>query len=789
MTTIKVKQHPESRTSTRQRLIFINLLLLFLLTIVVSVVAIQRQLSIEDHARFVDEQFRIGSLFSALSESHLDIQQLLLLHNGQSSHDVEQFGRDYDKLRQLIEAQITTLQEDRFVIDLGETAQASLTQYVVTWQELDDILSQEPKRAYDLIQLAFLSGYLSKMESLMGNLFEVTEANMTGAHWLWDQHARTLRNSLIGAMVLFLLLVAWTLYLFWQFIKEYQAIASAFQTSELRHRVLLETIPDVVLRRTRSGIYTDFKPAKTFGDFLPSADFIGKHVSEILPPEIAKLSTAAAERALDSGQEQTYEYRMPKRLTGVISDFEARVIPSGNDEVQVIVRDITADKVESERQQQAQRLESLGILAGGIAHDFNNLLTSMMAQLSWAQLKLQRNELPIGQVDKALVATERAADLTRQLLAYAGKGHAQVVALDLNQLIGDNQGMLETALPNRSELQITLAKNLPLIEADRGHIQQVVMNIALNAAEALQPKKSGQSDGAPDVDNPNQSPTPQPHASALAQSIPCVRIVTALEEITTKPLRPNAMGHDLQPGRYVVLRIQDNGIGMDEEIIKRIFDPFFSTKKRGHGLGLAATLGIVRSYRGSIFVDSQPGVGTTFNVFFPAIQSELSRSDEEAADNAEVSEAEATEAEAPAAVEEEAAAAVEQSPASTAPTILVIDDENFVREVVIDILEGEGFRLLQASNGQDGIAQVQRYPNEIDLVLLDMKMPGLSGGETLKILHEIEPTLKVILSSGYSEHEIAPFLQSTAAIDFLAKPYQLEQLIERVNRGLATPYP
>jgi len=733
-------------------MILSNLLFLFLLVVVITGAVIQRQLSVEEHARFSDERFEIGSILFKIQEAHLHLQQMILLNYEQESLGGEQFRNDYKEVRQRVEEALTIWQEKHADLNLGEEGQAHLTQYVAYLSELDALLPVEPKHPYTLAELTLFVGHLSKMERLVGDLLQMVDIDVHNVHDLWEKSVQSLRTLLLGALLLLSLLGIWMIYLVWQFFHEHQAIAAAFQAGERRHRVLLETIPDIVLRRTRAGIYTDFKPAKIFGDFIPREDFIGKHVNDILPPEIAALSTAAAERALDSGEEQVYEYRMPERRTGVLSDYEARVVPSGEDEVQVIVRDITADKLENEKLQQAQRLESLGLLAGGIAHDFNNLLTSMMAQLSLAKAKIISNQLPIAQVDKAFVATERAADLTRQLLAYAGKGHFQVVPLDLNQLIHDNQGILETALPNRGELQLSLAEKLPLIEADRGHLQQVVMNIAINAAEAFGAEKN----------------LPSSLSDTMNSVPPYVRIETAVEEITTTHARHSLVSSDLQPGPYVVLRIQDNGAGMSDKVVKKIFDPFFSTKEFGHGLGLAATLGIVRTYGGSISVESQPTIGTTFTLFFPVLQPAAADTTNETQANDE---------------------AARISPADKASTVLVIDDETTIREVVTDILGGEGFTLLQACSGEEGIAHVRRHPQQIDLVLLDMKMPGLSGGETLKILHEIEPTLKVILSSGYTEDEIGPELYGVEAIDFLSKPYTLEQLVGHVNRALALPSP
>ncbi|MCB0109165.1 MAG: response regulator, partial [Caldilineaceae bacterium] len=380
----------------------------------------------------------------------------------------------------------------------------------------------------------------------------------------------------------------------------------------------------------------------------------------------------------------------------------------------------------------------------GIAHDFNNLLTGMIAQMSLAKMKLSRDRSPVEQIDKALTAAERAADLTRQLLTYAGKAPVQVTMLDLNGLIRDNLGLLETALPNGAELHLALAETLPMIEADRGHIQQIIMNLALNAAEALR----------------QSTLHPEPSAATAPIEKRYVSIATAVSVLSAGAKEQRSRGNHLQPGNYVVLRVQDNGIGMDESTLQRIFDPFFSTKEHGHGLGLSATLGIVHSYGGALHVKSTWGSGTTFTLFFPPIaQAAVHRADEGGASTT--------------------AAYTELS------TVLVIDDESSIREVVVDVLEPLGFTVYQAVSGAEGIAQVEQHQGVVDLVLLDIKMPGLSGSETLRQLLNVQPSLKVVISSGFSKSELCAKLHDATVVGYLPKPYTAAQLLNSVYQALA----
>lgn len=277
-----------------------------------------------------------------------------------------------------------------------------------------------------------------------------------------------------------------------------------------------------------------------------------------------------------------------------------------------------------------------------------------------------------------------------------------------------------------------------MVEADRGQIQQVVMNLVINAAEALG------ADGG------------------------YVRITTAAQILDGHHPFPCVTGEALPEGAYTRLEVRDNGSGMDEATTKRIFDPFFSTKIRGHGLGLAATLGIIRTHHGGIQVHSEPGRGTQFTIVFPVAHTHLR----------------------PALATDAAALA------TCAPQVhvLVIDDEAAIREVVTDILSNEGIATVTAAGGAEGIAIFREQQVVIGLVLLDLKMPGMSGEETLRELRRLDPTIPVVLSSGYTETEISHHLQSADKLLFLQKPYDISQLLHAVqtlltNQPVAVPVP
>lgn len=424
-----------------------------------------------------------------------------------------------------------------------------------------------------------------------------------------------------------------------------------------------------------------------------------------------------------------------RRKDGALINVEASAVllPVDNEQAIycMVVRDITERKQAETRLRQTQKLESLGLLAGGIAHDFNNLLTGMLGQTSLALDKIAPEHPAWLNIDKAVISARRAADLTRQLLAYAGRGQFQVEPLDLNQLIRENASLLETILTSQARLHLVLAPDLCLIAADRGQIQQIVMNLVINATEAIT-TESGD-----------------------------VTVTTFEETLTLDHTKQYVGGDSLPPGRYVCLKVSDTGTGIDSEILAHIFDPFFTTKLHGTGLGLSATVGIVRTHKGGLQVTSQVGQGTTFKILFPALG--------------------------PAPI----APIVHHSMTNTAEhnpvvrgAVLVIDDEKSVREVVCDILEMNGLEVLVAHNGQVGVEIFTAQQNKIDVVLLDMQMPVMNGAETFQALRAIDPNVKVILSSGYNEIEATGRFVDQGLAAFLQKPYDLDTLVAKVRSVL-----
>lgn len=392
-------------------------------------------------------------------------------------------------------------------------------------------------------------------------------------------------------------------------------------------------------------------------------------------------------------------------------------------------RDITESRQAEEALRQAQKLESLGILAGGIAHDFNNLLVAMLGQNSLALQKLPGDVPGRANIEKAIKAAESAASLTRQMLAYSGRGHFEVKQINLNQLIQENIDLLRVAVPKQIHMTTDLATHLPLISADVSQIQQVIMNLILNAAEAIH------------------------HHHGL------IVLQTSTKQFNGEELQKwQIVDKQLSPGFYVQLVVQDNGKGLRPEQLARIFDPFFTTKTTGRGLGLAAVLGIVRGHQGGLKVVSTPDVGTIFTLIFPATHSAVPLP---------------TPVPAP-----------DQRKTALTGTVLVIDDEAPVREVVSDILTTAGFSVLMAPNGEEGLLLYQEAQATIDVVLIDWSMPMMNGSYVLRRLRQLNPAVVALLSSGYTEADAIHLLDEQKPNGFLQKPYQAQQLLEAVYQCL-----
>ncbi len=377
-----------------------------------------------------------------------------------------------------------------------------------------------------------------------------------------------------------------------------------------------------------------------------------------------------------------------------------------------------------------QKLQSLGVLAGGIAHDFNNLLTGILGNASLA-LDTLPGWSPLRERLKDISqASERAADLTRQLLAYAGKGRFLIQPINLSKLIDEVTQLVRISIPRTVSLRLKL-REVSMVEADAGQMQQLLMNLIINGAEAI-----GDDTGT-------------------------LSIATGTYELNADEIAGMVGNKDLKPGEYVYCEIADTGCGMDKTVLSRIFDPFFTTKFTGRGLGLAASLGIVNGHQGGLCVSSEVGKGTTFRIYLPSWKAP---------------EGAAVEIVAPAV-----------SSLGGRGTILVVDDDDMVRTAARNVLEHFGYHVLPAENGQQAIEIFEAHADQISLVLLDLTMPVMSGEDTLHGLRSINEEVRVILSSGFNESEAVRRFAGMSLAGFIQKPYTSARLAEKVKSAVFEP--
>lgn len=399
---------------------------------------------------------------------------------------------------------------------------------------------------------------------------------------------------------------------------------------------------------------------------------------------------------------------------------------------QAMVQDITEQKQAEEKritlEQQfhhAQKLESLGVLAGGIAHDFNNILTIILGYCYLAREDLVPEQSYKEHFQQIETAGNRAADLCRQMLTYAGKSTLVKTQVDLWPLVDEVVKMLQAAIKKNVTIEIDLRHNVPEIKGDTSQIQQIAMNLIINAAEAI-----GDANGT-------------------------IRVVLSTAVFEADQREIDTFGTVILPGIYACLEVTDTGSGMDEETQKRIFEPFYTTKFAGRGLGMSAIRGIVTSHEGILHLTSTPGVGTTFKVCFPV---------PEPFDSAETASTAAVHSE------------------KGIGTILLVDDEQNLRDMGAALLEAMGFSALTAQHGREALEIYRECSSGIDMVLLDLIMPVMGGIETYTELRKAAPTLPIIICSGYGIETVADVIENDQHAGFVHKPYRPAQLREMMAK-------
>ncbi len=373
---------------------------------------------------------------------------------------------------------------------------------------------------------------------------------------------------------------------------------------------------------------------------------------------------------------------------------------------------------------QAQKLESLGMLAGGIAHDFNNMLTSILGYASLAMKKLSPDSEVRKDLYMVMSGARQAVDLTSQMLIYAGKGAVESEAVDISEVVSNMDNLVQSVVPSKIRVVQRLGRDLPSLRGDRAQLGQAVMNLIANAVDAME-------DGGGTIE-----------------------ISTGLGEIDDSILRSSFFAEDREPGAYLYLRVSDSGIGMSNEQIDRIFDPFYSEKHSGKGLGLASLSGIVRQHKGFIQVQSAPGEGTEFTVFFPLV-------------------------------------AVSDAPGEIPPLpstrsrqrgrVLLADDDSRIRSLMASILESDHYTIVSAEDGREALSLWREHKGDFDVLVIDCTMPRMSGVDVYRQLRADGVKTPIVLVSGYHQEQVARHIENDPQGTFVKKPFNVDDFLREVN--------
>ena len=516
-------------------------------------------------------------------------------------------------------------------------------------------------------------------------------------------------------------------------ITERKKANESIQVSEAKFRTIFDSVNDAIfIHDMESGAIVDVNQRMCEMYGLTHAEALQATVAELSSNVSPFRQEDAADRMRKArdGTPQVFDWHA-RHKNGTLFWTEVgmrRSIIGATDRILVTVRDISErkraedDRLNFEKQiLHAQKLESLGVLAGGIAHDFNNILTSVIGNADLALRRINPESPAVDNLHSISKAAARAADLAKQMLAYSGKGKFVVGNHDINELLEEMLHILQVSISKKAVLRLNLTRPLPSIEADATQIRQIIMNLVINASEAIG-NKSG-----------------------------VIAINTGCMDCDRSYLKDVWLDENLTDGLYVFIEIADSGCGMDKETLTKLFDPFFTTKFTGRGLGMAAVLGIVRSHKGAVKVYSEPDKGSTFKILLPASgkPTEIFNHD------------------------------YRNEHWKGSGTVLLVDDEETVRGIGAEMLKELGFDVVTAN---DGCEALEAYKSETDFVfvILDLTMPHMDGEQCYRELRMLNPDVKVILSSGFSESEITQRFAGKGLAGFIQKPYKLSVLQEGI---------
>ncbi len=506
-------------------------------------------------------------------------------------------------------------------------------------------------------------------------------------------------------------------------ISERKRAGEALRESESRFRELANAMPQLVWMADAAGAVTFVSRQWREQLGIPEEAALGWGWPRVLHPDDRARVEAAWRDCVQCGEPFRVECRI--RASGgeyrwhlmrglAVCDGQQRITGWYG-----TCTDIDDTKRAEERLRQVQKLHSVGLLAGGIAHDFNNLLTGILGNAS-----LLANQVTPAQAERVrevMNSAERAAHLVRQLLAYAGKGQLIVREIDVARAVNEMSDLVQASIPASVALSIAAERGMPRLRMDSGQLQQIVMNLVVNAGEAIGEGNQGK-----------------------------ITVSVSLAEVAER--FTDAIGEEVAPGRYIAIEVTDTGSGFDEEMKAKMFDPFFTTKFTGRGLGLAAVAGIMRSEKGGLTVESATGQGATFRVLLPA--------------------------------GEHARTGAVEAGAERGSAILVVDDESAVRDFIAAVLRQQGYRVFTAANGREALATWEREKGGIEALVVDVVMPVMGGFELLRQVKRSQPHVKVLLTSGYSESEARSLCAAHSGAAFLPKPYTAQQVTQAVEEIL-----
>ncbi|MDZ4857428.1 MAG: response regulator [Candidatus Hydrogenedentes bacterium] len=520
-------------------------------------------------------------------------------------------------------------------------------------------------------------------------------------------------------------------------LREREHAEEKWRVAESRLRTLFDGMEDALFVHDMEGRILECNTAASARMGYTREELLSMRTQDFDAPEFASGFGERLQEQLRHKRFRCEGVQLTKDQRPMAVDIHTVLIDfRGQQAILAVNRDITERKIADKEREvlqarvaQAEKLESLGVMAGGIAHDFNNLLMGVLGNASLARLDLPAGSPIHGCLEQIESAAQRATSLSQQMLAYSGRATFTKTAVDLCAVVREAQSAAGHAVPAHTRVDYQLDENSPLLEGDAAQLRQVLLNLIVNAAEAYGER-----------------------AGAVAVSV-------RPESFTRNTPRPPRLTDAIPDGSYVVLEVVDGGAGIEDQTADRMFDPFFTTKFTGRGLGLAAAVGIVRGHRGAISVVSSPGHGSTFRVYLPVSVAHADGFRHEPARGA----------------------------AETAKGILVVDDEETVLSVTERALRRAGYTVFSAHNGHDAVELFRTNADAIGLVVLDMTMPRMSGEEACRALRALRENVRVLVSSGYSEAEAAMRFDGDSVDGFLQKPYRAGELVAVVADIIGSP--